>query len=200
MSGALCIRYGRTLLLLCKKCGGTIRAPAPAFPALERPAALPPPAGSRPVPAAPTAGREIPVPQGLRFSAYRPAAFFCPDTRRKSRCFSPSAEFSRPHWKDGRAGVPDHDIGQRNFFCRHHALKPGYSREHHGRQRMRDGVHRGGMPARARTHQVDGIRRARHRILEKGMGQLCRGARKQDRVAARERRPFPIRFTTAVEP
>ena len=43
---------------------------------------------------------------------------------------------------------------------------------------MRDGVHRGGMPARARTHQVDGIRRARHRILEKGMGQLCRGARK----------------------
>ena len=178
MSGALCIRYGRTLLLLCKKCGGTIRAPAPAFPALERPAALPPPAGSRPVPAAPTAGREIPVPQGLRFSAYRPAAFFCPDTRRKSRCFSPSAEFSRPHWKDGRAGVPDHDIGQR----------------------MRDGVHRGGMPARARTHQVDGIRRARHRILEKGMGQLCRGARKQDRVAARERRPFPIRFTTAVEP
>ena len=125
---------------------------------------------------------------------------FCPGTRRKSRCFSPSAEFSRPHWKDGRAGVPDHDIGQRNFFCRHHAGKPGYSREHHGRQRMRDGVHRGGMPARARPHQVDGIRRARHRILEKGMGQLCRGARKQDRVAARERRPFPIRFTTAVEP
>ena len=41
---------------------------------------------------------------------------------------------------------------------------------------MRDGVHRGGMPARARTHQVDGIRRARHRILEKGMGQLCRGS------------------------
>ena len=78
MSGALCIRYGRTLLLLCKKCGGTVRAPAPAFPALERPAALPPPAGSRPVPAAPTAGREIPVPQGLRFSAYRPAAFFAP--------------------------------------------------------------------------------------------------------------------------
>lgn len=39
---------------------------------------MPPPAGSRPVPAAPTAGREIPVPQGLRFSAYRPAAFFAP--------------------------------------------------------------------------------------------------------------------------
>ena len=124
----------------------------------ERPAVLPPPAGSRPVPAAPTAGREVPVPQGPSLFRVPSGGIFAPARDVKAAAFPRPLNFTAP-LKDlpGRCTRPRYRTAE-FLFLQASRLKARVQSEHHGRQRMRDGVHRG-MPARARTHQVDGIRR-----------------------------------------